>query len=168
MCMKAVQAEGKTAALNGLVTRVFSIYAVPLQLGYGSLCTHTLENDLDKAINKINIIKFQASCMHLLHLLCGKLRAHKACLQHTLGQCLSSMCQGKELVKHLSCRLNRLLSSWGSSFIWKSDWQINWSFRAGVLGRHFLENKTKWACHYKENSRLYLLPMITLKLSSEN
>lgn len=142
MCKKAVQAEGKTVALkwtsNPSILYLCCALAARLWV---FVHTHTLENDLDKAINKINIIKFQASCMRLLHLLCGKLRAHKACLQHTLGQCLSSMCQGKELVKHLSCRLNRLLSSWGSSFIRKSDWQINWSFRAGVLGRHFLENK---------------------------
>ena len=38
--------------------------------------THTQKSDLDKAINKINIIKFRASCTRLLHLLCGKLRAH--------------------------------------------------------------------------------------------
>ena len=50
---------------------------MPLQLGVCVFVrTHTQKSDLDKAINKINIIKFRASGTRLLHLLCGKLRAH--------------------------------------------------------------------------------------------
>ena len=65
------------------------------------------------------------------------------------------------------CELSQLLFLWHSSFTRRDDWQLNWLFRHGYLAATF----SKWikqAYRFKENNWQYLLPMIKLKLSSEN